>query len=199
MRRRSVWGLTGGIGSGKSTVARCLAQHGLTVVDADEAARALTLKGGLAIDPIRSSFGDSAIGAEGAMDRAYMREKIFTDASAKQQLEAIIHPLVQVQMAKAIDDAPTDIVVCDVPLLAESVYWRARCERIWVVDCLPSTQVARVKARNGLSTAQVETIMAQQASRAARLAIADTVLYNDQITIAELSTQVDDHLHQLDI
>jgi len=84
-------------------------------------------------------------------------------------------------------------------LLAESVYWRARCERIWVVDCLPSTQVARVKARNGLSTAQVETIMAQQASRAARLAIADTVLYNDQITIAELSTQVDDHLHQLDI
>jgi len=128
-----------------------------------------------------------------------MREKIFTDASAKQQLEAIIHPLVQVQMAKAIDDAPTDIVVCDVPLLAESVYWRARCERIWVVDCLPSTQVARVKARNGLSKAQVETIMAQQASRAARLAIADTVLYNDQITIAELSTQVDDYLHQLDI
>ena len=127
MKRHTVWGLTGGIGSGKSTVARYLSAHGITVLDADQIAKGLTASGGCAIPAIRELFGDQAIDASGAMDRNHMRERIFADTGAKRQLEHVLHPLIQQAMTAAITEAPTDIVVCDVPLLVESAHWRPRC------------------------------------------------------------------------
>lgn len=197
MGRHTVWGLTGGIGSGKSTVARCLARHPITILDADHIAKELTASGGQAVNAIHRIFGDAAIDVSGAMDRNYMRERVFADPVAKQQLEELLHPMVQQAMSAAIDEAPTEIVVCDVPLLVESVHWRWRCQLVWVIDCLPETQVQRVMARNGFSTDQVRAIMRQQASRLQRLAMADIVIYNESLTLAELSDEVDGHLHQL--
>jgi dephospho-CoA kinase len=199
MKRHTVWGLTGGIGSGKSTVARYLLAHGITVLDADQIAKGLTASGGRAIPAIRELFGDQAIDASGAMDRNHMRARIFADTGAKRQLEHVIHPLIQQAMTAAITEAPTDIVVCDVPLLVESAHWRSRCQQIWVVDCLPETQIQRVIARNGFPAEQVKAIMQQQATRLQRLAAADVVIYNETLTLTELSAEVDGHLEQLAI
>ena len=171
-------GLTGGIGSGKSTVARMLAQLGADVIDADAIARAVTAPGGAAIELLRAAFGPEVIDAAGALDRARMRALAFADPQAKARLEAIIHPLVRAEIDRRVAASVADTVVLDLPLLVESAQWRQRCDQVWVVDCEPQTQIERVIARSGWPRAQVEAVLAQQASRAQRLAAADVVLAN---------------------
>ena len=187
-------GLTGGIGSGKSTVANFLARRGAAIVDADAISRSLTAPGGRAMAAIARTFGDEMVGTDGAMDRAAMRERIFSDPQAKRQLEHIIHPLVgqiTAEQAQAAVQSGQRVVVFDVPLLVESgERWRQQVDRVVVVDCDVETQKQRVMARSGLSAEEVERIVAQQASRAQRLACADLVVFNQGISFDELDTLV---------
>jgi dephospho-CoA kinase len=187
-------GLTGGIGSGKSTVAQMLAARGAGVIDADAISRACTASGGAAIAAIRAQFGADFIDSDGALQRARMRQQVFDDPQAKTRLEAIIHPLVAEQIAeqsRAFVTAGKRCIVFDIPLLVESGHWRKRLQRILVVDCSTATQSQRVQTRNALSAQAVEKIMAVQASRAQRLRAADSVLFNDGITLAALALGVD--------
>lgn len=183
-------GLTGGIGSGKSTVAALLAGCGAAVIDTDAIARELTLPGGAAIEPIRAAFGADFIDTHGALDRARMRGLAFSDATAKRRLEAILHPLIgtETERRAALSDAA--VHVFDVPLLAESATWRTRVHKVLVVDCTPATQVARVQARSGWDTATIDGVIAQQAPRAKRRACADAVIFNDGIALDALQAQV---------
>ncbi|MDA8522106.1 dephospho-CoA kinase [Acidovorax sp. NCPPB 4044] len=186
-------GLTGGIGSGKTTVGQWLEGFGAALIDADQMARAATAAGGIAIPAIRAAFGDGLIGADGAMDRARMRELAFRDAGARQRLEAIVHPVVGQAIHAAAEQAVAAgarVVVFDIPLLAESPRWPPVLDRILVVDCSEATQVARVQARNGLAREVVESIIASQAPRAMRRSIADLVLHNDGIPLETLRTEV---------
>ena len=172
-------GLTGGIGSGKSLVADLLAARGAALVDTDQIAHRLTAPDGAAMPLIRSSFGDDYVTAAGALDRARMRERVFADPQARRQLEGILHPLISAGAAEAAREAHGDYLVFVVPLLVESGRWRERVDRVLVVDCPESLQVARVMQRNQLSAAQVEAIMATQATRTQRLAVADDLIVND--------------------
>ena len=183
-------GLTGGIGSGKSTVAGILARAGAAVMDADAIARSLTQPGGRAIPAILAEFGEKLINADGAMDREAMRTLVFSNPSSKRQLEAIVHPLVgqvlQEQSSAAIA-AGHACLVYDVPLLVESGdRWRRQVDWICVVDCEVETQIQRVMARNQLGRADIERIISQQASRQQRLASADAVIFNEGIDLAQL-------------
>lgn len=188
--RRLAIGLTGGIGSGKSTVAGLLVAHGATLVDTDAIARALTAPGGAAMPALRAEFGDAIADAAGALDRARMRERVFADAGAKGRLEAILHPMIGAEAQAQAEAACGPVVVFDVPLLTESSHWRARCDRILVVDCSEDTQVRRVVARSGWTEAQVRGVIAQQASRERRRAIADAVIHNDGIALDALAREV---------
>ncbi len=183
-------GLTGGIGSGKSTVAALLVESGATLIDADAISRASTAAGGSAIEAVRATFGDAFITAEQALDRDRMRARIFADPAARARLEAIIHPIVRTEIERRVAALPGGVAVLDLPLLAESSAWRERCDLIWVVDCAPETQIRRVMQRNGWPRAQVEAVLAAQADRAQRLAIADCVIDNEGKTLDELGTQV---------
>ena len=183
-------GLTGGIGSGKSTVSQMLQARGAAVMDADAIARSLTAPQGAAMAAIAHTFGAAFITPDGALNRDHMRAHVFSKPQAKQELEAIIHPLVaqetQRQAQVAIGNGHHTLVF-DVPLLVESgARWRAQVDRILVVDCLEETQIQRVMARNGLSREAVEAIIAAQASRTQKLAAADWVIYNDGITLEAL-------------
>ncbi|MBL8326312.1 MAG: dephospho-CoA kinase [Rubrivivax sp.] len=182
-------GLTGGIGSGKSTVARVLVEAGALLVDTDAIARALTRPGGAAIEPIRVAFGAQMIASDGAMDRARMRALAFAEPAAKRQLEGILHPLIGAQALAAAGTAPPgQAVVFDVPLLAESRHWRERVDRILVVDCSEATQLERVAARPGWTREAAARVVAQQAPRETRRTIADAVIHNDGLSMAELAT-----------
>uniref|UniRef100_UPI00334161BC dephospho-CoA kinase n=1 Tax=Castellaniella defragrans TaxID=75697 RepID=UPI00334161BC len=172
-------GLTGGIGSGKSQVADLLADWGAAIVDTDRIAHALTAPGGEAIEAIRAHFGAAAIGADGAMDRFWMRARVFEDSAARHSLEAILHPLIYRVVHEQAAQARGCYLVCVVPLLVESGRWRDRVDRICVVDCDPQTQVRRVQARSGLTPQAIERIMSTQASREKRLAVADDIVLND--------------------
>ena len=184
-------GLTGGIGSGKSTVAALLQQQGAVLVDTDAIARQLTLPGGAAIEPIRAAFGADFIDAEGALDRAAMRALAFSDPSAKRRLEAILHPLIGTETEhQAKRSQAARAVVFDVPLLVESGRWRARVDKVLVVDCREETQVRRVVARSGWAAADVRAVIAQQASRMQRRACADAVIFNDTISEGQLADEV---------
>lgn len=186
-------GLTGGIGSGKSTVAGLLAARGAAVIDADAISRATTASGGAAIALIQAQFGADFVGADGALHREQMRQHVFGNPSAKARLEAIIHPLVGQQIAaqqQLHTAAGAPCIVFDIPLLVESGHWRKRLHRVLVVDCSEASQTSRVVARSGLATGQVQAIIAAQASRAQRLAAADVVLCNDGISLSELATLV---------
>ena len=182
-------GLTGGIGSGKSTVARLLVACGATLVDTDAIARSLTLPGGAAMPALATTFGASIVSADGALCRQTMRELAFHDSAAKRRLEAILHPLVGQEAARQAAAAATPVVF-DVPLLAESGHWRARMHQVLVVDCQTATQIERVAQRPGWDAAMTERVIAQQATRASRRAVADAVIYNDGLTLAELARQV---------
>jgi len=185
-------GLTGGIGSGKSTVARRFAALGALVVDTDALAHALTAPGGAALPAIAAAFGDAMIGPDGAMDRARMRALVFAQPPERQRLEAILHPMIaSATRAQASRASAGQAVVFDVPLLTESGTWRARVDRVVVVDCAEATQVARVVERSGWDAEAVERTIAQQASRAQRRAIADAVIVNEALSLAQLDAEVD--------
>jgi len=189
-------GLTGGIGSGKSTVASLLALQGAGVVDADAISRQLTAAGGLAMPSIAAVFGSNFITAEGALDRHRMRELIHSDAHARQRLEAIVHPLVGQEtrrQAALHADQGKPCIVFDVPLLVESSIWRQDLDHVLVVDCTPEVQISRVMARSQLPRQDIEKIIASQASRERRLSAADSVLFNVNLTLDELAAE----LHQI--
>jgi len=174
-------GLTGGIGSGKSTVAEHFAELGAALVDTDQIAHALSAPGGAAIPPIRDHFGEAFITAEGALDRARMRALVFREPSQRKQLEAILHPLIQASSAAQIAAARcagAPYVVLAIPLLVESGAARERFDRILLVDCPQEVQIERVMKRSGLSSGQVLAMIQAQASRAERLAVADDVIDN---------------------
>lgn len=192
-----VIGLTGGIGSGKSAAAAMFEELGAAVVDVDVIAHELTTPGGLAIESIRAAFGDSLIAADGSLDRPAMRRLVFGDATAKSRLEAILHPLIGAESLRRCETALASgapYVMLVVPLLVESGAYRSRVGRVAVVDCAEETQIARVMSRSGLTRAEVERIMAAQASRAARRAVADDIIDNDA-GLAGLRAQVAD-LHR---
>lgn len=183
-------GLTGGIGSGKSTVAALLQQCGATVIDADAISRACTAPGGDAIAGIRNAFGPDFITPDGALDRDRMRACVFAQPEARQRLEAIVHPLIQAGLDRQYAAVQGDCAVFDLPLLVESPGWRERLDTVWVVDCAPETQVQRVMARSGWPREQVLAVLAAQASRAQRLAVADTVIDNEDATLDALHARV---------
>lgn len=186
-------GLTGGIGSGKSTAGAMLVECGCALVDADAVARSVTASGGAAMPAIAQAFGDAFVDANGALDRQKMRELVFGDPAARGRLEAIVHPLVGRETAAQAEAAVASghrIVVFDVPLLVESGHWRRRVDRVLVVDCSPATQMARVMQRSALTAQAVQAIMAAQAPRASRLAAADDVICNDGLSIDELRQEV---------
>jgi len=186
-------GLTGGIGSGKSTVSQMLVDLGAHLVDTDAIARALTLPGGAAIPEITRQFGPELIDAQGAMDRDRMREMAFADPLMLKRLEGILHPLIGAHAdAHARQAAPEQHVVFDVPLLAESGRrWKDRVDRVLVIDASPETQIARVMVRNGWPREAVEKVLAKQADRALRLSLADHVIVNDGLTLPQLRTEVE--------
>ena len=170
-------GLTGGIGSGKTTVGDRLAALGATLVDSDAISRALTAAGGAAIERLREAFGATAIGADGALDRAAMRELAFADPAARARLEAILHPLIRAESDRAHRAAAGPYVVMVVPLLFETG-GHARVSRTLVVDAPEAVQVARVAARSALPEPEVRAIMAAQWPRWRRLQAADDVIWN---------------------
>ncbi|MEO8152175.1 MAG: dephospho-CoA kinase [Rhizobacter sp.] len=184
-------GLTGGIGSGKSTVASMLVKCGAVLIDTDAIAKSLTQAGGAAIHALRTAFGPTAIDQSGAMDRACMREWVFADLSAKTRLEAILHPMIGIECDRQATVAAGRPLVFDVPLLVESNRWRTRVDRVLIVDCSEATQVGRVTQRPGWSRKAVLDVIAQQANREARRAAADAVIYNESLTMAQLAQEVE--------
>jgi dephospho-CoA kinase len=172
-------GLTGGIGCGKTTVADMFGALGATLVDTDAIAHALTAPHGSAMPAILAEFGPDFATPQGALDRAKMRELVFTDPGARARLEAILHPRIREATAAAAALATGPYTIFVVPLLIESGTWRERVTRILAIDCSEATQVARVMARNNLSESQVRAIMAAQVTREQRLANADDVVLND--------------------
>lgn len=193
-----VVGLTGGIGSGKSAVADLFATHGVEVVDTDAIAHELTAPGGEAMPALRTAFGDAVVRGDGGLDRAAMRQIVFADPAQRSRLEGILHPLIRQVSAARCAAAKSPYVILAVPLLVESGTYRERCNRILVVDCDENLQVARVMARSQLSEAEVRRIMAAQASRAQRLAVADDVIANND-GLAALAPQVAEmHARYLD-
>ncbi len=197
MRNLTVFriGLTGGIGSGKSTVAAMLARRGAVLIDADAISRSLTAPSGAAMPAIAQAFGAPYVGADGALDRQAMRELAFTDPQARTRLEAILHPLVAQETdrrARAAEAAGAACIVFDVPLLVESGRrWRARVDAVLVVDCSAQTQTERVIARSAWPPEAVERVIAQQATRAQRLAAADATLFNEGLPLDQLEAQVE--------
>jgi dephospho-CoA kinase len=174
-------GLTGGIGSGKSTVAAMFAEFGISIIDSDAISHQLTQPGGDAIEEIRSAFGDSYLTASGALNRPDMRRLIFSDIVAKQRLEAILHPLIRMQMlAQAEASAKTSpYQLLAIPLLFETTNYLTLVQRTLVVDCEESTQIKRAMQRSGLTEQEVRAIMAQQILRSERLRVADDIIEND--------------------
>jgi dephospho-CoA kinase len=186
-------GLTGGIGSGKSTVLQMFAALGAAVIDADAISRSVTAAGGAALPHIAQQFGQHFIGVDGALDRALMREHAYADPKARERLEAIIHPLVGAESARQVQsahDSGSRCIVFDIPLLVESGRWRQQVDQVVVVDCSVETQIARVTARSALTRQQVEAIIAAQAPRALRLSAADVVICNEGRTLAQLRDEV---------
>lgn len=192
MMKTTLLGLTGGIGSGKSSVAQMLQELGATVIDADAISRQISAAGGLAIPALQAAFGPAVIAADGSLDRPAMRQLMVQDNLVKSQLEAIIHPLVGREIAAQQHRAVqlgSKLVVLDIPLLVESPRWRPQLDLILVVDCAPETQVQRVLARpssQGWTAEQVSQVINAQAGRAQRLAAADMVICNEGIDLTAL-------------
>jgi dephospho-CoA kinase len=186
-----VVGLTGGIGSGKSTVADLFAAHGVPLVDTDLIAHRITAPHGMAMPRIAAEFGTAFVAADGSLDRARMRELVFSDDGARKRLEAITHPLIRAETEREQREAQGPYVIVVVPLLVESGSWKGRVNRVLTVDCSVDTQISRVMSRNGFSRDQVLAIIARQATREARLAAADDVIDNDNAPLDALKAQVD--------
>ena len=186
-------GLTGGIGSGKSRVALAFAERGAGIIDTDVIAHELTAIGGSALAAISAAFGAQMIAPTGAMNRAAMRELIFSDISQKKRLEAILHPLIRKEVVRRTTETSGSYLIIVVPLLVEASHWNF--SRVIVVDCDPVLQIQRVMQRDGLSQERVQSIIAQQASRQQRLAMATEVLINDD-AFEKLLPEID-RLHQI--
>jgi dephospho-CoA kinase len=184
-------GLTGGIGSGKSTVADLFGKLGVTIVDTDVIAHRITAPLGAAMPLIAQTFGPSYVAADGSLDRARMRTLIFSDDAARQRLEAITHPLIRAETDREQRDASGPYVIVVVPLLVESGSWKMRVDRVLVVDCSVETQIARVMRRNGFTREQVQAIVARQATREQRLAAADDTVVNEDTSLDALQADVD--------
>ena len=185
-------GLTGGIGRGKSTFASLLVDRGFVFIDADAISRQLTGIGGAALSQIRQVFGEDFIAPDGSMDRNKMRALIFAQPQAKDQLQQLLHPLIRAAMADqeaAFKAEGKPLVVLDIPLLVESASWPAQLDGVLVVDCSEDRQIARVMARNGWTRAEVQAVMAAQASRQERLATATWVIDNDSDDMQALKRQ----------
>ena len=181
MKRSLVVGLTGGIGSGKSAAAQMFAECGAAIVDTDAIAHALTGPQGAAMPALVQAFGPEIQQPNGALDRAAMRQRIFSSPTEKTRLESILHPMIRQesdQQVAATIAAQAPYVVLVAPLLIESGSYRQRVDRVVVVDCPEAVQIARVQARNGFTEAEVRDILVTQASRADRLAVADHVIDN---------------------
>lgn len=188
--RRLIIGLTGGIGSGKSTVAALFAEHGAGIIDTDAIAHRLTQAGGEAIAAIRAAFGDEYITDDGALDRARMRALIFSDAAAKQRLEQILHPLIFEQAKMELQQLQAKpYILAVVPLLPENPAFQQLVQRVLVVDCDENTQIARVIGRSRMTETEVRAIIARQTPRAERLRLTDDVIRNDT-GLDNLSEQV---------
>lgn len=186
-------GLTGGIGSGKSTVAALLETHGTKLVDADAISRATSAAGGSAIDALTREFGTGFITPDGALDRDRMRALVYTDAGAKKRLEAIVHPLVGQEIAQQTESYikfGAACIVFDIPLLVESSRWRQNLDFVLVVDCPPELQIERVMKRSALARDDVVQIIQAQAPRASRLKAADFVIHNGAISLDQLAQEV---------
>ena len=191
-------GLTGGVGSGKSTIATMLSKRGAAVVDADAIAHQLTSAGGAAIPMLRDSFGTEAIAPDGSLDRTRMRARVFSDSVARARLESLLHPMIRTAMrelAAMLIDGGSLYVVHVVPLLVETGNWRAYADRLLLVDCSEATQLARVCARTGIDEATARKIVAAQATRQQRLAAADDVLLNEA-PLDHVEQKVE-HLHRV--
>lgn len=185
-------GLTGGIGSGKSTVAALLQRRGAWLIDTDAIGRGLTASGGAAIDALRAHFGPDSITAAGALDREWMRERAFADPRTRRELEAILHPMIGAATERqAAEGRAAPCIVFDVPLLVESGRWRARVDRVLVVDAPSDVQIARVLRRSQWTRAAIEQVIAQQAARDARRAVADAVIDNRGDSLRALESDVD--------
>lgn len=184
-------GLTGGIGSGKSTVAGLLTRLGATVIDTDAISRELTSRGGAAMPHLQAAFGADVAGPDGSLDRERMRQHVFSDPEARQRLESILHPMIGEETARRAAAAGNAVVVFDVPLLVESgARWRSRVDRVLVVDCPRERQIERVVRRSGLPPEMVARIIDQQADRALRRACADAVIDNSHDDFPRLEATV---------
>jgi dephospho-CoA kinase len=187
-------GLTGGIGSGKSTFGAMLSARGFALIDADAVSRELTGLGGLAIAKVRAAFGDSAIALDGSMDRSQMRTLVFSQPEARVRLETILHPLIRASIAEklaSIKDKGEPLAILDIPLLVESSDWQGQLDGIIVVDCSQSRQLSRVMDRNGWTQAQTQAVIDAQASRQERLSVANWVIDNDSDDLSALQKQAD--------
>jgi dephospho-CoA kinase len=184
-------GLTGGIGSGKSTVAALLVAEGAMLVDTDAIARRIAQPGGAAMPAIKAAFGLAVIAPDGGLDRAGMRQLVFADNGARQRLESILHPLIGAETERLAIAAGQDAtVVFDVPLLVESGRWRANVDKVLVIDATEETQLRRVMARSGWTLEAVRAVIAQQAPRKMRRTAADAVIFNESLSLEELGAQV---------
>jgi dephospho-CoA kinase len=188
-----VVGITGGIGSGKSTVVRHFSDLGVPVLDTDQVARDVVAPGSAVLDEIKAYFGPGALNSDGSLNRAYLRQTIFTDDQARQQLESLLHPLIRQQCKQWLAQQQANYAILVIPLLFEKG-WEPLCDRILVVDVDEATQIERVMTRDGLNEAQVKEIMATQVSRQTRCARANDII-NNESAAAELQLQVA-RLHQ---
>jgi dephospho-CoA kinase len=171
-------GLTGGIGSGKSTVARLFTAHDVPLVDTDEIARALVRRGAPAHDAVIAAFGAAILAPDGDIDRARLRAIVFADATERKRLEAILHPRIRAAATHELDRLAAPYAIIAVPLLVETGFGDL-VDRVLVVDCREELQLERTAARSGMDHAEIRRIMATQVTRAARLARADDVIENN--------------------
>lgn len=182
-------GVTGGLGSGKSTVTQAFARLGVPVIDTDEISRKLTSAGGAALPRLREAFGDAVFDANGTLDRKALRALILDDDAARNRLEAILHPMIYAETVRQLEGTVAPYVLIVVPLLVETAMYQRLLDRVLVVDSSPELQVARALARGGWDEAEIRSMLTKQASRQARLAVADDVIDNSG-TLADLHRQV---------
>lgn len=184
--------LTGGIGSGKSTVAAMLVACGARLFDADAVSRELTAPGGAALEALEREFGAACRAADGGLDRAWMRALVFQDTAARRRLEGILHPMIGRRAQQALAEASSagQALVLDIPLLGARSPWRHMADRVLVVDCSEQVQAERVMARSGLQAQEVQRIIASQISRAARRALGDAVILNEGLDLHALQGEV---------
>jgi dephospho-CoA kinase len=189
-RPELVVGVTGGIGSGKSTVGRLFQERGADLVDTDEIAHELTRPKQPALQEIAARLGRAYLEADGTLDRAGLRARVFSDSAARRDLEAILHPMIRREVEARVRASPGPYVLVLVPLLVETGGYHDLMDRVLVVDCDEQLQVQRAMQRSGLTEDQVRAVMQAQASRTARLALADDVVNNDG-SLAHLARQVE--------